>query len=303
MARIGFNGFKSKSAKSIGKKNIADKYSTLDAAIKSILGNNNVQIFTTLIAQTIVMDASNNVSRWNPLNYSNVNCYLTKSGNTPTYDTQYKLGKYGAVRSVTNQGLVQNASEDSASFNKTFICYMRQNLRGPTNTTETLFSHFWNASPICATSRFNTNNGTNFTYYNYATSSAAVIKIAQANTFASVLLPVSSSVFRVFESNVLPNRTGSQSVYDSNKSLIAATTGYTGTSTSNNSSYTFTPTSMGLTTAEWDTHYTNGFPASKINLLTNANDSMFYTLIYVPASLTSVQIQETKLLLDKLYGA
>ena len=61
MNKSGFNGYKTKSANPIGKKNIADKYSTIDGAIKSILGSDNVQIFTTLSPSTLILDASNNV--------------------------------------------------------------------------------------------------------------------------------------------------------------------------------------------------------------------------------------------------
>lgn len=304
MAGSGFRGYKTKSAKLIGKKNVADKYSTLDRAIKTIIGSENVQIFTTLATNTLVLDSSNNVARWNPLNYSNANCYLTKSGNTPTYDTTYKLGKFGGVRSVSNQGLIQNANEDSASFNKTFITYMRQNIRGQIGSTELLLSHFWSVSPSAGTSKISTNNNSNFRYDNNFVTVATTLRTVTANTFASVLLPISSSVFRVYESRILANRTGSQAIYDSNKSLIVAGTGYTSTLTTNNSSYTFSPSSnaSATTNADWDLNFANGFPASKFQAITNSPDALLYTLIYVPSTLTATQIQRAKLFLDKLYG-
>ena len=303
MIKSGFSGYKSKSARVLGRKNIADSYASLDSAIKSIVGNENTQIFTTLAPQTLVLDSSNNVSRWNPLGYSNANCFLTKSGNTPTYDTTYKLGKFGGVRSVSNQGLVQNTAEDSASFNKTFLFYMRVNTFGGFSSPEVLFSHSWNNTVgQCTTSRFATYNNANFTIYNSATSSIAAIKLAYLNGAASVYSPASTNIFRTLESRILSNRTGSQGFYDGNKNLIPTPTGPFGTLTTSTSSYTFSPSSMGLTNAEWDGHYTNGFLPSKLFVLSNATDSLFFTLIYVPSTLTATQVQRTKLLLDKLYG-
>jgi len=304
MIKSGFSGYKNKSARVLGRKNIADSYSSLDSAIKSIVGSENVQIFTTLAPQTLVLDSSNNVSRWNPLGYSNANCFLTKSGNTPTYDTTYKLGKFGGVRSVSNQGLVQNSAEDSASFDKTFLIYMRQNTIAGFGTSEVLFSHAWNNTVgQCTTSRFATYNNSNFSIYNSATSSITATKVSFINGAASVYAPTSTNVFRALESRMLANRTGSQGFYDGNKSLIVTATGKTGILTDNASSYTFAPSTIGLTNLEWDGHYTNGFLPSKLFVLSNAADSMFYTLIYVPSTLTATQIQRTKLLLDKLYGA
>jgi len=326
MIKSGFRGLQVKSASIVGKRTFADSYSTLQSAIQSVLGNTDVQVFTTAIPNSVVTTTSGStvvVNRWNPIYAPTSGLHLTQStlSNMPSFDSTYKLGKYNGIRGVVDDSLAQAITMPSSSATHTYIVYGIYNSYAP--TSDAFLAPFW-IEPLAPTQvlygspRINTYNGAagnaNISLNTTVLTTGGGFRSYQAfvGSAATTLLP-KSNFYRVLESRILPNRTGSMAVYDSNMNTIGAsnfssvfpTAGATLLSSSK-SYATFSPSSYSgslYSNTDWDSEFTGStFRAMKLSVLGSCVDASIFAVIYIPAVITADQSKSIKVLLDKVYG-
>lgn len=326
MIKSGFRGFQVKSASIVGKRTFADSYSTLQAAIQSILGNTGVQVFTTAVPKSVGTTTSGSttvVNRWNPIYAPTSGLHLTQStlANMPSFDSTYRLGKYNGVRAVVDDSLAQGAAMPSSSATHTYIFYGIYNSYAVSN--EAFLGPFWTeplvpSQTLYGSPRLNTYNAAagnaNISLATTVLTTAGGFRTYQAilGSAATTILP-KSNFYRVAESRILANRTGSMALYDSNMNTIGASNFATvfpaaaGTLLTSNKTYaTFSPSSYtgsAYTNTDWDNEFTgSAFRAMKLSILGNCVDASMFTVIYIPAVITADQSRSIKVLLDKVYG-
>lgn len=327
--RSGFGGF-NKLSPSVGKSIAIDSYGNLETALQSILGNTNIQVFTTAVPSsitTIISGSTTVVSRWDSITNPTANCHLTQStlASMPTFDSSKQLGKYNGVRSVVDDSLAQSATTVNSATH-TYIIYGVHTSYAVSG--EDYISSYWiePAAPsqvIYGTPKISS--------YNAAAGNANIALATKtvalnlgyraysgfAGSAATTILP-KTNYYRVFESRILPNRTGSMGIYDSNMNTINITNmgivfpaGSATLLTSNKSYVTFSPSSYSaslavnlFTNADWDSSFAGDtFRATRIGFLRSCVDASLFTAIFIPAVITANQSATIKTLLDKVYGA
>ena len=323
--RSGFGGF-NKLSPSVGKSIAIDSYGNLETALQSILGNTSIQVFTTAVPSsitTIISGSTTVVSRWNSIVNPTANCHLTQSNlaSMPTFDSSKQLGKYNGVRSVVDDSLAQSATTVNSATH-TYIIYGVHTSYAVSG--EDYISSYWvepaaPAQVIYGTPKINSYNaaGGNANI-SLATKTVALnlgfrAYTGFAGSAATTILP-KTNYYRVFESRILPNRTGSMGIYDSNMNTINIAnmsvvfpTANATLLTSNKSYVTFSPSSYSgslFPTADWDASFANDtFRATRIGFLRSCVDASMFTAIFIPAVITANQSATIKTLLDKVYGA
>lgn len=322
--KSGFGGFQNLSSTSAGKKTIADSFGTLDAAIRSILGDPNAIIYTTAVPSTIFTD-NIGVHRWSALNY-NSDLFLSQSTNTSkmALSDTYKLGKYSSVYCAggTQNMRYFNTPEIYTKKRNTFVYFGW--VEFPTTVVEAfVFRNFNAIAPL----GWGTSGYTS--YISDEVRLGYTINIAVTGTLnrfirttytASINAPIvlgqiGSNVFRLTEEIYdSTNRTFTSSYYDQNKSLITPTNlaganaNAQWLASSNNFSIVVSQTSVSASTAGWDKNFPNSsFPplTGGIGTATANTGKLAYHTIIQSLSNTiydSNTVKNLKNLLDKVYG-
>ena len=327
--KSGFGGF-NKLSPSVGKSIAIDSYGNLETALQSILGNTNIQVFTTAVPSsitTIISGSTTVVSRWDSITNPTANCHLTQStlASMPTFDSSKQLGKYNGVRSVVDDSLAQSATTVNSATH-TYIIYGVHTSYAVSG--EEYISSYW-VEPLSPSS---VGYGTpKINSYNAAAGNANIALQTRtvalnagyraysgfAGSAATTILP-KTNYYRVFESRMLSNRTGSMGIYDSNMNtinianmIIVFPAGNATLLTSNKSYVTFSPSSYSaslaansFSNADWDSSFAGDtFRATRLGFLQSCVDASLFTAIFIPAVITANQSATIKTYLDKVYGA
>lgn len=326
--RSGFGGFNKLSSISTGKRSLIDSFVTLDAAIKSILEDPRVLIYTTAVPSSIEIDSSGLISKWNPLNFYSSNAYLTQSTNTrkPILDSTYLLGKYpGAYFAGAGQLLTgsNNSLPDSTPqvFKKTrrhftYFTWVQDPVSVALSylfrATRNVGTSYWVESARVAWNGSNIN----FAYINYFTSNssnpnARTMTVNFSSSSArDIFGNLNSNTFRMLEEVYNPNdRSVTSSLYNSNKTLIdpGASNSPVNIVSSNKFSMIFTSGSATTTATNWDTQFPSGSFQTVLPQLGHfSGDAKEYHHTFIQSHtdspISADTVQNLKNLLDKVYG-
>lgn len=318
--KSGFGSFQNLSSISSGKKTAVDSYSTLDIAIKTILGDINAAIFTTAIPSSIIVDNNGLVSQWNPLNYTSSNLFFSQSINTskPILSSVDGLGKYSGIYCVSDDNL---RTVDAINLFKkvtTVITYHKWVSFQTTPTVGYLFRLFntsYGASSQFPGVFYNKSSGLSQTRYTNTfggTTKNAFLAFndTSGNIKGTTIFGSNTNTFRVFEqiynSN---NRSVTSSYYDQNKDVINLTADSSGLiDSSNKYSFTFTSASVTASAVNWDAQFpSNSFMPYTASIGSNTGDQKISYHVYIQCCTDSPigvdAIKNLKNLLDKVYGA
>jgi hypothetical protein len=333
MNRSGFGGFQKLSPAS-GKSTAVDSFGTLESALKSALGNIDVQIFTTAVPSsitTIISGSTTIVSRWDPIAAPIANCHLSQStlSAMPAYDFNKPLGKYYGVRAASDDQLVA-ATASINSPDHTYIVYGVYTSYAPVDDDYIASNWVEPAAPsstIYGAVRLGTFNAfSSNTRANYQSRLRTVALnlgfrayVASGGDQAHNILP-RSNFYRVIETRLLPNRTGSMGVYDADMNTINVsnlTSVFPAANatllTSNKTYVTFSPSSYSaslaanrFSDADWDNSFSGStgytFRTTTLRFFSNCTDASIFTVIFIPAVITADQSRNVKNILDQAYG-
>ena len=326
--KSGFGGFNSLSSTSDGKRTTIDSYGgAIDRAIKTILGDEDAIIYTTAVPSTIYLD-NIGVHRWDPLNCSQPNLFLTQSTNTskPSLSTTYSLGKYPSI----------------------YTAGLTQWMRTPVNTYSSIYTakrntfayYGWTAYPVITSSETTvircfyitgsvswgptaftsyTNNQTRFGYTPNIYVTGTLNRFIRLNYTASnapvIFGQTGSNDFRLTEEIYdSTNRVVTASYYDENKNLIKPTdpalgpAGNQWLASFNDYSFTFSQVSVSASVTGWDNLFPNKSFAPHtlgIGVPSNVDGKVVYHTVIqslVNNLYSPTAVQNLKNLLDKVYG-